>query len=467
MLNNLCILCGPLLYFLSVPCVDAHYFNTSGLDVPTPRSFHSTVHELLPSDPTVWKQLGSPRFILAPMVDASELPWRLLSRRYGAELCYTPMVGAYQFVTDKKLRQEILHSTMEDRPLIVQFCGNDASNLTAAAKLAECYCDGIDINIGCPQKVAKRGHYGAYLQDEWSLLTNLIRSLRAAVSVPISCKIRIYPDVNKTVDYARMLERAGCQLVAVHGRTLDQRGMDTGLASWKHITAVRKGVRIPVIANGNIQCLADVHRCLNETGVSGVMTAEGNLFNPALFSGQTKPAWELATEYLDLVAQYPVRMRYVRGHMFNLFHHLLNLPENYEMLQMQNLIGKSRNLEDLRKVVTKIRDLFIGYHEGQLKWIPPQDYTLKLPPWMCQSYVRPTEKERELKHQRKSLEQKLLGYPKAKEKMRRKAKYKWSDCTRNWNKTKCKNPRGLYCEHQLCRKCCKIYCKSEARDWFK
>uniref|UniRef100_A0A8D8X8I6 tRNA-dihydrouridine(16/17) synthase [NAD(P)(+)] n=1 Tax=Cacopsylla melanoneura TaxID=428564 RepID=A0A8D8X8I6_9HEMI len=461
MLDNLCMLCAPLLCFLSV---HGHVTSISS-DAPIPtRGYSLTAHEPIPSNSTVWERLGSPRYILAPMVDASELPWRLLSRRYGAELCYTPMVGAHQFVTDRYLRQETLQSTPEDRPLIIQFCGNDASNMTAAAKMAEPYCDGIDINIGCPQKVAQRGHYGAYLQDEWDLLTELIRSLRAAVSVLISCKIRIYPDVNKTVEYAKMLERAGCQLLAVHGRTLDQRGMNTGLASWEHIAAVRKGVRIPVIANGNIQCLEDVHRCLEETGVAGVMTAEGNLYNPALFSGQTKPAWELAAEYLDLAAQYPVRMRYVRGHMHNLFHHLLTLPDNYEMMQMRQLIGKSKNVEDLRKVVPQIRDRFIGYHEGQIVWCPPQDYDLKLPPWLCQSFVRPTAEERELKQKNKTLDQELLGFPKARKIMMRKAKYRWNMCTRNWNKTKCKHPRSNNCEHQLCRKCCIVYCKSEARD---
>uniref|UniRef100_A0A8D8Y8B8 tRNA-dihydrouridine(16/17) synthase [NAD(P)(+)] n=1 Tax=Cacopsylla melanoneura TaxID=428564 RepID=A0A8D8Y8B8_9HEMI len=432
---------------------------------------HSTPH----TDFSVWEKLGSPRLILAPMVDASELPWRLLSRRYGAQLCYTPMVAAHQFVVDKKLRAEIMQSTPEDRPLIVQFCGNDAKNLTAAAKLAEPHCDGIDINIGCPQMVAKRGHYGAYLQDEWPLLTELVSTLRASVSVPISCKIRIYSDFTKTVEYARMLEKAGCQVLAVHGRTVDQRGMNTGLASWEHITQVRKSVSIPVIANGNIQCLTDVHRCLEETGVAGIMTAEGNLYNPALFTGEVKPAWELATEYLDLVDQYPVRMVYVRGHVFNICHHLLCLPENCDI---RFLIGKTNHQEDLRKAVNILRERFLGYHEGEKVWNPPEpyDYNLKLPPWICQPYVRPTTEERELKLQNKPLEQKLRGYSVAREKKKRKAaaienqamsKRKKPDiCNGTKNKQKCCNPRGLTCEHHLCRTCCKSYCVSETQTCF-
>ncbi|KAL1451829.1 hypothetical protein WDU94_006167 [Cyamophila willieti] len=437
-----------------------------------PNGCHSpTARSTLTIDSSLWDRLGSPRFILAPMVDASELPWRLLSRRYGAQLCYTPMVAAHQFVSDKKLRAEIIQSTPEDRPLIIQFCGNDAKNLTAAAKMAEPHCDGIDINIGCPQMVAKRGHYGAYLQDEWPLLTELVSSLRASVSVPISCKIRIYSDVVKTIEYARMLEKAGCQLLAVHGRTVDQRGMNTGLASWEHITAVRKSVSIPVIANGNIQCLTDVERCLEETGVAGIMTAEGNLYNPALFTGELKPAWELANEYLDLVEQYPVRMVYVRGHVFNICHHLLRLSENQDV---RFQIGKTNHQEDLRKAVNILRERFIGYHEGEKVWTPPEplDHNLKLPPWICQPYVRPTSEERELKMQNKPLEQKLRGYSVAREKKKRKAealenalaKRKKPDiCNGTKTKPKCCNPRGLTCLHHLCRTCCKSYCVSESQ----
>ncbi|XP_027346322.1 tRNA-dihydrouridine(16/17) synthase [NAD(P)(+)]-like [Abrus precatorius] len=281
-----------------------------------------------------WAKLGRPRFIVAPMVDNSELPFRMLCRKYGAEAAYTPMLHSRIFTETEKYRKEEFTTCKEDRPLFVQFCANDPDVLLEAARKVEPYCDYVDINLGCPQRIAKRGNYGAFLMDNLPLVKSLVEKLAVNLQVPVSCKIRLFPNLEDTLKYARMLEEAGCMLLAVHGRTRDEKDGKKFRADWKAIRAVKNAVRIPVLANGNIRHMDDVRDCLEQTGVEGVLSAETLLENPALFAGFQTTEWvsecegtnadgkldqaDLLIEYLKLCEKYPVPWRMIRSHVHKL-----------------------------------------------------------------------------------------------------------------------------------------------------
>lgn len=271
--------------------------------------------------------MGAPKYWVAPMVDQSELPFRMLCRNHGSTAAYTPMLHARLFMEGAPYRKEHFTTTDMDRPLLAQFCANDPAVLLAAAKMVEAHVDGVDVNLGCPQRIAKKGRYGAYLMDHLDLVESLVSTLAKELTVPVTVKIRRFDDVEKTVAYAAMLERAGASLIAVHGRTRDHKKTEGVRACWDTIAAVKRALRIPVLANGNIQTLHDVEPCLVATGCDGVLSAESLLNDPALFAPRRLlPGGEftvlegpqLLLEYIELCELYPVPYRMMKGHAFKL-----------------------------------------------------------------------------------------------------------------------------------------------------
>lgn len=139
-----------------------------------------------------FESMGKPRWHVAPMVDQSELPFRMLCRRYGAECAYTPMLHARLFVEGAKYRREHFTTCAADRPLITQFCANDPQVLLEAARHVEAHCDAVDINFGCPQRIAKKGNYGAFLMDDLDRVVGLRRIARAVARSRIR-SVRLRP----------------------------------------------------------------------------------------------------------------------------------------------------------------------------------------------------------------------------------------------------------------------------------
>ncbi|KAM7386126.1 hypothetical protein PAMA_008982 [Pampus argenteus] len=305
----------------------------------------------------------------------------------------------------------------------------------------------------------------------------MVKVANEKLLVPITCKIRVFKEIEKTVHYAQMLEKAGCQLLTVHGRTKDQKGAMTGIASWEHIKAVRKAVNIPVFANGNIQHLSDVERCIQETGVQGVMSAEGNLHNPALFEGRSPPVWEMAEEYLEVVKQHPpCTLSYVRAHLFKLWHHTLQIHQD-----LREELAKVKTLEALADISKQLR-LRCQEEIAKGKDVEEKESSLPFPHWICQPYIRPPPKESvangnsqgsEVKKtvcQKRALEDSdgtadTLSKNKQKKRSRNpnknfcpEQKPKYIKCEQ------CGNPKGNKCVFNLCRGCCKKKAYKEVAD---
>lgn len=300
-----------------------------------PRTHHPISNSMVkaaevPHAAAAWewfRALGSPQFWVAPMVDQSELAFRELCRKHGATAAYTPMLHARLFKDVTAYREEMFTTSPGDRPLLAQFCANDPEILLAAAKYVESHVDGIDINLGCPQRIAKKGRYGAFLMDNIDLVEQLVRKLADNLSVPVTVKIRRFPELEKTIHYALRLEAAGASLVAVHGRTREEKWAGRSRADWDTIRAVKAALSIPVLANGNIRHVADVFDCIEYTGADGVLSAESLLEDPALFSQKRLKSEggfsqldgpHLLLEYVQFCRKYPTPWRMIKGHAFKL-----------------------------------------------------------------------------------------------------------------------------------------------------
>lgn len=193
---------------------------------------------------------------------------------------------------DNGLRPFLDGNPAIDRPLFVQFCANDPDALLAAARQVAPYCDAVDLNLGCPQGIARKGHYGAFLQEQPELIAKLIRTLHENLDVPVTAKIRLLDTPEASLQYARTVLAAGASILTVHGRRREQKGHMTGVADWTMLRYLRANLpkETVLFANGNVLEHGDVERCLAATGFDGVMSAEGLLSNPGLFSAPPSPS---------------------------------------------------------------------------------------------------------------------------------------------------------------------------------
>ncbi|ODV71209.1 tRNA-dihydrouridine synthase family protein [Cyberlindnera jadinii NRRL Y-1542] len=360
----------------------------------------------------LYESIGSPKRIVAPMVDQSELAWRILSRRYGATLCYTPMFHARLFATSEKYRQDMWGEwdgdAGKDRPLVVQFCANDPEYLLQAAKHVVGKCDAVDLNLGCPQGIARKGNYGSFLMENWDLIYKLINKLHTELDVPVTAKIRVFEDREKTLEYAKMVLSAGAQFLTVHGRTREMKGQKTGLADWSIIKYLRDNLPQDTVffANGNILYPDDISRCLTEIGCDAVMSAEGNLYNPGVFvdaeedlKRQFPRVDHILREYYEIVKDCPGNASKIamKSHIFKVLRPFLEV--HTDIRQEVAKMNTKYRFDDVERVVklveATVEEIFAKPDIEQLDVITAGDKQLwggsykKVPYWRCQPYFRP------------------------------------------------------------------------------
>ena len=226
------------------------------------------------------------KLALAPLAGVSDIAFRKVCKEHGAGLLFTEMVSAKALVYQDKKTRTLLQIGEWEHPVAAQIFGSDPSCMAEGAALALeiSGADFVDINMCCPVgKVVKNGD-GCALARDLDKAMRVIEAVKKNVDSPVTVKIRKgwdKGDIN-AVEFAVMAEQAGADAITVHGMTRAQ--LYSGKSDWNIIRDVKKAVKIPVIANGDIFEANDVLRILRWTDADMAMIARGAFGNPWIFS---------------------------------------------------------------------------------------------------------------------------------------------------------------------------------------
>jgi tRNA-dihydrouridine synthase B len=222
---------------------------------------------------------------LAPMAGVTDIAFRGVCKEMGCGLVYTEMVSAKGLFYNSKNTEILMKISEEEKPVALQIFGSDPKIMAHACEVfntMEDICI-VDVNMGCPvPKIVKNGEGSALMRDP-KLAAEIVKEMKKVSKKPVTVKFRKGFDSNNVnaVEFAKHLEAAGADTIAVHGRTREQ--MYEGKADWQIIKQVKENVNIPVIGNGDVFSAEDALKLKNFTNCDGIMVARGAMGNPWIF----------------------------------------------------------------------------------------------------------------------------------------------------------------------------------------
>jgi len=267
------------------------------------------------------------KMILAPMVKVGTLPMRLLALEYGADIVYTEEIIDMRLLASERIENKLLGTidyidrrdnslvfrtcSKEKEKLVMQIGTNDGDRAAAVAKKVEADISGLDVNMGCPKGFSLKGGMGAALLTQPHKVKDILTKLVAAVSIPITAKIRLLPSLTSTLELVSLIEGCGVAALGVHGRTKEQRPNDS--CDVESIKAVVRHSNLPIIANGGssnnrnsqINTNQGIRSFWEETGAASVMVARAAEWNPSVFrSGEREDIMVVIQKYFSYAIEY-------------------------------------------------------------------------------------------------------------------------------------------------------------------
>uniref|UniRef100_A0A8C2BX44 Dihydrouridine synthase 2 n=1 Tax=Cyprinus carpio TaxID=7962 RepID=A0A8C2BX44_CYPCA len=260
--------------------------------------------------------------VLAPMVRVGTLPMRLLALDYGADIVYceelidikmaqcervvNDVLGTVDFVAPDE--RVMFRTCSEEKGRVVFQMGTaDPERALVVAKLVENDVAAVDVNMGCPKEYSTKGGMGSALLSDPDKIEAILSTLVKGISKPVTCKIRILPTLEDTVNLVKRIEKTGVAAIAVHGRMREERPRHP--VHCDYIQAVAESVSIPVIANGGssdmVKTFEDMEKFRAAAGASSVMLARAAMWNPSIFRQQgALSVEEVMEDYIRYAVRY-------------------------------------------------------------------------------------------------------------------------------------------------------------------
>jgi tRNA-dihydrouridine synthase B len=292
---------------------------------------------------------------LAPLHEINCLSFRLLCKNNGANTVYTPMINTKSYLNNPNNYKWI----KKEAPVIVQLIGNNPLDFKECVKKIK-NCDFIDLNSGCPSMDNTKNGSGAALLRDLNNFEKIIKSMVKYSNIPISVKIRLGWKKDESIKIAKIVESAGASQIAVHGRIFGNNYSTP--ANWQAIKKIKKNVKIPVIANGDINSTLKAKECLELTECDGLMIGREAIKNPFVFNDIKTyfKTGEILThsknDKINLILNFiKLYKKYENYNNAELKNHCIWLCKGFEgAASIRNNLGKCKDEKEIKKIFKEL-----------------------------------------------------------------------------------------------------------------